>query len=375
LDAVLHAPQVQSLERVWRSLAFLVSRMEFRKGLRLSALHAPVAEFSDRVNRLLIDPIFDDDAPSPNLIVAEHMFANSAVDMEILDELAQHGASLPAVVLAGVSTEFFGVQHSWQIPTLPPFVGFFDQWQFAKWKSLRNQNYARSLGVSVGRFMLRSPHDRDGSGGAFSYREERVSERQFLWGSGAIAGAANIARSVADIGWPTAFSGMGFGRLEEIPTATGGKKGDKTFGPSDIQLREDRITELGMAGLNTLVTVPKVDDAVYWTGISCGRPTRQEPSALMELSLPYQLFAGRLGALMFELKPRLRAGSGDAVGTVRAHVCDWLKLPADTSDDVLSIQTRPAEDQSGAVELAVTVTPPHQVLPGAIPVVIGYRIS
>ncbi len=377
LDAVLHSEAVQSIERAWRSLSFLVSRMAFRKGMRLAVLHTSTDSMSERINALLIDPVFDDGYPAPNLIAVDHAFSNAQPDMELMDELAQHGASLPAVVMVGVSTAFLGVQHSWQIPTLPAFVNMFDQWQFAKWKTLRNQGYARSMGVSLGRFMLRSPYERDATGDSgFSYREERVSERHFLWGNGSIAAAANMARSVADMGWPTAFSGMGFGRVEDIPTALGGKKGDKTFGPSDIQLREDRITELGIAGLNALVTVPKVDDAVYWTGISCGRPTRQEPSALMELSLPYQLFAGRLGALMFDLKPRLHGLSGEkVVASVRAHVCDWLQFGGDVGEDVLSVQTRPADDQPGALELAVTVTPPNEILPGSIPVVVGYRIA
>jgi hypothetical protein len=38
------------------------------------------------------------------------------------------------------------------------------------------------------------------------------------------------------------------------------------------------------------------------------------------------------------------------------------------------VQTRAAEDNPSQTELAVTVTPPQSVLPGGIPVVMGYRL-
>lgn len=377
LTTVLHAPQVQSLEAVWRSLAFLVSQMNFRKGLRLSILHAATGELLERFRTRLIDPVFDEGAESPDLVVVDAQFGNSASDLEAMDELAQHGASLPAVVLTGVAPSFFGVKHAWQIATLPPIANMFDQWQFAKWKTLRGEPYARSLGAVFGRCLLRAPYERGRAADLdFSYREEAITDKDFVWASGPIAPAVTVARSVADTGWPTAMAGYVHGRIEGFKTAHGGKKGDKRFGPTDTALSQPKIEELAVAGINAAVGIPDHDDALVWNGLTAARPTRMDPDALLQVSLPYQLFATRLSALLFSLKPHLSGMSVEKMkGFITVHVHDWLQLEGKVEAEQMSVQTRPAEDDPTAIELAVTVTPPHSVLPGAIPVVLGYRVK
>jgi len=377
VSAVLHSPQVQPLEGAWRSLAFLVSKIEFRKGVRLSVLHAPKGDLTGRFVTKLIDPVFDEGADAPHVVVVDHAFGNTAKDFEVLDEFAQHGASLPAIVVAGVSAQFFGVKHAWQVPSLPAIINIFDQWQFAKWKSLREQPYARALGVVFGRCLLRQPFDLGGKDAdELHYHEERVAENDFCWANGSIAAACTIARSVAERGWPTAISGYAHGRIEGFKTAEGGKKGDKKYGPTDTATPQPKIEEMAAAGLSAVVGLRDTDDAMVWNGLTAARPKRFDPDALLEVSLPYQLFAGRLASLLFDLKPHLAGKSADSVAsTVKAHVGNWVRLEGDVPPESLTVQTRPAEDNPKITELAVTVTPPQQILPGAIPVVVGYRLT
>ena len=378
VSAVLHAPQVQPLEAAWRSLAFLISRIDFRKGVHLAVLHAAKGQLTDRFVAKVIDPVFDEGADAPNVVIVDHAFGNSAKDLEVLDELAQHGASLPAIVIAGVGSDFFGVKHAWQIPTLPAIINIFDQWQFAKWKSLREQPYARSLGVVFGRCLLREPHDLGGKDGdlEFTYHEQRLGEKDFLWANGSIAAACTIANSIAERGWPTAMSGYAHGRVEGFETAQGGKKGDKKYGPTDTDTPQAKIEEMAAVGINAAVGLRDTDDALFWNGLTAARPQRMDPESLLEVSLPYQLFAGRLADLLFELKPHLAGKSPDAIaGFVKEHVADWISLKPDAPAEQLSVHTRTAEDDPNVTEMAVTVTPPQQILPGAIPVVLGYRLT
>ncbi len=378
INTVLHAPQVQSLEAAWRSLAFLIPRIDFRKGIHLAVLHAPAGELSNRFVEQVIDPVFDEGADAPHAVIVDHAFGNSATDIETLDEFAQHGASLPAIVIAGVGPDFFGVKHAWQIPTLPAIINIFDQWQFAKWKTLREQPHARALGVVFGRCLLREPHDVNGEGASldFTYHEPRLGEKDFLWANGSIVVACTIAHSVAERGWPTAMSGYAHGRVEGFKTAEGGKKGDKKYGPTDTDTPQAKIEEMAAVGINAAVAPRDLDDALFWNGLTAARPQRMDPESLLEVSLPYQLFAGRLADLLFDLKPHLAGKSAEAVVPfVHQHVADWLSLGPDTPPEQLAVRTRPAEDDPNVTEMAVTVTPPQQILPGAIPVVLGYRLT
>jgi type VI secretion system ImpC/EvpB family protein/type VI secretion system ImpB/VipA family protein len=374
LNTVLHAPAVQRLEAVWRSLAFLVAHCEFRKGLRLAVLHAPRAATTERLVAGIIDPVFDAGADAPDLILVDPVFSNQAADIELLDELAQHGASLPAVVLAAVGPEFLGVKHAWQVPTLPAFVNLFDQWQFAKWKTLRGQPYARSLGVLFGRGLLRAPYAETPADTLdFAYREECVADADFVWASGPVVAACTIAKSFADTQWPTGI----VGRLEGLSIAQGGKKGDKQFGPADTQMPLEKAQELTAGGLNAVIGLRNQTDVIVCNGFTAARAGRAEGLALLEVSLPYQLFAGRLSSLLLDLKPHLSGlGRDQLVAFVLTHVRDWLTTEDTQPDEQqVAVQARPPEDGSPGLQLAVTVTPPPRILPGAVPVVVGYRVS
>ena len=376
LTAVLHSPQLQGMEAAWRSLAFLVSQMEFRKGVRLSVLHAQVDSRMERFNSLLIDPVFDEGADAPHMIIVDEAFGSSASDLEALDEFAQHGASLPAVVLAGVSSNFFGVKHTWQIPTLPAIPNLFDQWQFAKWKALRLKPYARSLGVVFGRGLVRAPYRREEKDELqFSYKEPSVTERDLLWTNGSMAAACAVARSVAESGWPTAVAGYTNGRIERFKTCQGGKKGDKKFGPADTKLPQNKIDEMGVSGINAAVGVADHDDVLVWNGLTASMANRADHNALLEISLPYQLFAGKLSALLFDLKPHLAGLSvEDVTATVRTHLRAWIPFKEEPTEEELRVQVRQAEGGAG-LEMAVTITPPSHLLPGGIPVVMGYGLN
>ena len=373
LNAVLHAPPVQRTESAWRALSFLVSHLDFRKGLRLSVLHARTKELTQRLVARVIDPVFDQGAEAPDLIIVDALFGNSTADIEILDELAQHAASLPVVALTGISAEFFGVKNTWQVPTLPALVSHFDQWQFAKWKTLRGQPYARALGVVFGRGLLRAPYGGTAADDLeFNYREECIADKDFVWASGAVVAACTIARSQAEIGWPT---GM-VGRLEGFATGMGGKKGEKQFGPADTQMPFEKGQEMAVAGINAVLNEPHGDNILVCNGFSAARAARAEGYALLEVSLPYQLFASRLSSLLLDLKPSLTGLSQEKTAALTlAHVRDWLTVEDIAPEEQqISVQARPLDEDPNSLQLAVTVTPPPRILPGGVPVVLGYRV-
>lgn len=377
LNSVLHSPEVQPIESIWRSLAFLVKNIDFRKGVKLHLLQTHRGELTERFTRLLIDPVFDQGADAPDLIVLAAPFGSTAADMETLDEMAQHAASIPAVILAPAAPGFFGVKHAWQVPTLPALVNMFDQWQFAKWKSLREQSYARQLGVVFGRGLLRQPHSREGAKDLdFVFKEDTTLESSFLWAEGVFAAALAVARSVAESGWPSSMAGYIRGQIDGFTTAMGGKDGKKQYGPSDTQMVQSKIEELAAAGINVVVGVKDQEAVHFWNGLSAARPPAADMNGVLEVSLPYQLFAARLSALLFDLKPHLSAkNETDVANLVKQHVQNWLKMNESQAAEMILVQTRPAEGDPSAIELALTTTPPPNIVPAGIPVVLGYKIS
>jgi len=321
--------------------------------------------------------VFDEGADAPDLIVVDTLFSNTTPDLEALDELAQHAASLPAVAVAGIGPGFFGVKNAWQVPTLPPILNMMDQYQFAKWKTLRGQPYAMALAVVYGRFLLRAPYG-GGEGAELDYRfeEKCQADKDFVWASGPIGIACTVAAGVARTGWPAAMAGHVHGRVEGLHVVQAGPKGDKQFGPTDAPLPQPKIEELGMAGVNVLAGLRDGHDALVWNGLTAARPAKIDPASLLEISLPNRLFAGRISALLYALKPKLDGKSPEKIcATVLEHVRTWLNLSEQTDTDQVSAQVREAEGDPTALQLAVTVTPPNTLVPGGMPIVLGYKIA
>lgn len=376
LTTVLHSSQVQAIESAWRSAAFITSHTDFRKGVQLSLLHSSKEALVDRLTTLLIDPVFDEGAPAPDLIVVGMEFGNTAPDMEILDTLAQNAASLPAVAIAGASPEFLGVKHAWQVPTLPNVIAMFDQWQFAKWKTLRGEPYARMLALIFGRCLLRTAYGTEEEKDLeFHYREECLADKDLVWAPGSIAVACTAAASFAAIGWPTAVSGFSRGRIEGFATAQGGKKGDKKFGPTDTLMPQPKIEELAFGGLNAVVGVRDHDDAIVWNGLTAARPVRLDANGMLEVSLPYQIFAARLSTLLLALQPQLKGLPPEKVqATVSGALREWLGIQGEPTPEQFQVQVGMPDEGPQVLQLGVSVTPPPNILPGGIPVVLGYSL-
>ena len=163
------------------------------------------------------------------------------------------------------------------------------------------------------------------------------------------------------------------GRLGGFATGTGGKKGEKQFGPADTQMPFEKGQEMAVAGINAVLNEPHGDNVLVCNGFSAARPARAEGYALLEVSLPYQLFASRMSSLLLDLKPSLTGLSQEKLAAFAlTHVRDWLTL-ADIApeEQQISVQARPLDDDPTSLQLAVTVTPPPRILPGGVPVVLG----
>jgi len=376
LVAVRHSPAVMAAESAWRSAAFLVRHIEFRKGIALSLMHARRADLLDRLRTQIVEPVFEQGAAAPDLIAFDYGIGSTAADIEALDEICQHAASIPAVALVGAAPGFFGAKFAWQIPTLPPLNNVMDQWQFAKLKTLRDQLYARSTAVVFGQGLLRRPSKRDaGKPQTYQFQEPASGVHELIWASGVVATAAVVARSVAGTGWPTAITGISNGRVPGFTAIDDEGPGQKPFGPTDTLMQLPKIQELGAVGVNAVVGVKGEAEAVFWNGMTLARPTRWEEGGILEISLPYQLFATRLAGLLLVAKDGWASLPADKVAdTIKTQIYNWMGLHEQAYPGGVTVQTREPEGDANGLEFAATVIPPPTILPGSVPVVLGFRI-
>jgi len=181
MSAVLHHPQFQALEAVWRGVEFLVRRLDPDGELRIHLLDATLAE-------LLEDPRASAECLAGSrqrwaVIVGDFAFGQSAEDAARLRILGRLGASVGAPFLA-----------EGQPPDAEPN---------SDWMALRQSPEARWIGLALPRFLLRLPYGKATSAvESFAFEEMPQSVHQrYLWGNPGFACAFRLGEAFRNEGW------------------------------------------------------------------------------------------------------------------------------------------------------------------------------
>ncbi len=212
LRALLHHPEFQSLEGLWRGLRFLTRRLDTDGSLSIWALDASKSEIAadlsagaPALKKLLIEPTVGTPGGQPWAVIsAAFEFGPVPTDLATLEGLAVVGRVCGAPVLAGASPEFLGVESLAETPDPDDWPGLADSDLEAAWSALRRGPNAAFLGLAIPRFLLRQPYGSDGESiDTFPFEEIGPGQGNsaFLWGNPAIALGEMLGRAFSIGGW------------------------------------------------------------------------------------------------------------------------------------------------------------------------------
>jgi type VI secretion system protein ImpC len=200
LRAILHDPRFQALEAAWRSVEFLVRRLETDELLKLyvfdiskEKLAADLLEDPDFRSSNTYRVIVEDSVRTPGaepwaLLVGNYSFdRNDARDVELLASMGLLARAARAPLLAEC------------LPSQSEDVSVSETWQ-----TLRESSYASWLGLALPRFLLRLPYGKDtvpSERFAFEEMPAMPEHDKYLWGNPAFACAYLLALSFSELGW------------------------------------------------------------------------------------------------------------------------------------------------------------------------------
>ena len=379
-EALLKHPDVRRVESSWRSLKFLVDRIEFRDtGVRLSILNAPRAESVARFIERVVNPAFEGDIPTPGLVIFDYGFTNTPNDIEMLDELAQHAASLPVPVVTPLESEFFNVK-SWRLlKNLPNLSGLTDGFQFAKWRSLRDQPYAKALIPVAGRFILRQPYAAKARSAEYTYAEVVAKVSDLAWAHGHLAMGVCAARAFAEHGWPTRMFGAEAGKLDDLPVVNNPNDPQDPWGPGDLLLPDRRADELPVVGVNFLMSVKNNDYCMLLGGVSAARPVETadvgKRQAALEISLPYQQFSNVVSDYLSEQLPSLRGLDPDKIQEkLLFGLAKLLGIKSQDELEAVQVGVGAHPDDPAQTIVQIRLTPPQRIVPGGLNMEFGFGV-
>ncbi|MCC6361457.1 MAG: type VI secretion system contractile sheath large subunit [Phycisphaerales bacterium] len=377
-NTVLKHPEIRRLETAWLSAKYLVDAADFRAGVRVSILSTSREESVDRFIEHVVNPAFNGDIPTPGIVVLDFAAANNPVDIERMDMLAQHAASLPVPVTFPIEADFFNVKSLRLIRNLPNYSGLFDTVQFAKWRTLREKPYAKSLAPVVGRFVLRPPHaKRDVK--TFTFDETITAIGDIVWGGGHLALAVCAVRAYAKNGWPTRMFGAESGKISDLAVVDNPNDPQNPWGPGDLTLPDARLEELPTVGMNLLQAIPKKDYCMLLGGVSAAKPivTAETPKqqAMLEVSLPYQQVTNITSAWICEQMGGLRGkGAADIQRELLYGLRTLFGLKDAEDEAAVGIGVGESPNAPGQTLVQVRLTPPSKIVPGGLHIDFGFTV-
>ncbi len=362
VNQIMHNPEFQQLESAWRGLHHLVNNTETDEQLKIRVMNVSKQELGKTLKRYKgtswdQSPIFkkvyaeefSQFGGEPfGCIVGDYHFDQSAPDVELLAEMAKIAATAHAPFITGADPALLQMD-SWQELANPrDLTKIFTTPEYAAWRSLRESDDARYIGLAMPRFLARQPYgSRTNPVEAFDFEEDTAGAQhdKYAWANSAYAMAVNINRSFKEYGWCSRIRGIeSGGAVEGLPTHTfpTDDGGVDMKCPTEIAISDRREAELAKNGFMPLVHKKNSDFAAFIGAQSLQKPAEYDDpdatsNANLAARLPY-LFATCRFAHYLKCIVRDKIGSFKERGEVQRWLQDWIMNyvdgdPAHSSED------------------------------------------
>ncbi|HRC36463.1 MAG: type VI secretion system contractile sheath large subunit [Rubrivivax sp.] len=363
VNAILHKPEFQQLESAWRGLHYLVNNTETDEMLKIRVLNISKGEVGKALKRYkgtswdqspLFKKIYNEEydmfGGHPfGCLVGDYYFDHTPPDVEMLGELSKIAAAALAPFIAGAAPSLLQM-NSWQELANPrDLTKIFTTPEYAAWRSLRESEDARYMGLAMPRFLSRLPYGaKTNPVEAFNFEEETGGgdHSKYTWSNSAYAMAANINRSFKLYGWCTSIRGVESGGgveglpVHTFPTDDGGV--DMKC-PTEIAIGDRREAELAKNGFMPLLHRKNSDFAAFIGAQSLQKPFEyDDPDATANANLAARLqymFACCRFAHYLKCIVRDKIGSFKERAAMEKYLNNWIMNyvdgdPANSSDVV-----------------------------------------
>src|SRR6266542_1148512 len=376
INLILHREDFQKLEGAWRGLHYLVNNTETDEMLKIRVLNMNMSDMAKTLKRYkgtawdqspLFKGIYEAEygqfGGEPfGCLVGDYYFDQSPSDVELLGEIAKTSAAAHSPVIAGASPTVMQMG-SWQELANPrDLTKIFTTPEYAPWRSLRESEDSRYIGLAMPRFLARLPYGaKTDPVEDFDFEEATgaADHTRYTWANSAYAMATNITRSFKLYGWCSRIrGGESGGALEGLPVHTfpTDDGGVEMKCPTEIAISDRREAELAKNGFMPLVHRKNTDIAAFIGAQSVQKPFEYDDpdataNANLAARLPY-MFACCRFAHYLKCIVRDKIGSFKERSDMHRWLNNWIMNYVD-GDPANSSETTKAQKPLAAAEVVV----------------------
>ena len=347
LSEVMHAPEFQQLESTWRGLHYLTHQTETSNTLKIKLLNVKkrelVRDFQTAIDfdqSLMFKKVYEEEfgtfGGDPfGVLLGDFEVTRQPEDMYFIEQMSHVAAAAHAPFIAAASPELLGLESFADLGKPRDLAKVFDTVEYAKWRSFRESEDSRYVGLTLPRFLGRLPYDpKEGStveGFNFVENVDGTDHSKYLWCNAVWAFGARLTSAFNDFGWCAAIRGVeGGGLVEGLPTHTfrtdDGEIALKC--PTEIAITDRREKELSDLGLIPLVHCKNSDYAAFFGAQSVQRPKKYNTdsanaNAVLSAQLQYIFSVSRVAHYLKSMM-RDKIGSFASAQSVESFLNRWV---------------------------------------------------
>lgn len=362
LSEVMHAPDFQALEGAWTGLHYLCTQTSTGTHLKIKLFNAGkrelVKDFKAAIDfdqSALFKKVYEEEfgtfggAPFGTLI-GQFELSRQPEDMYFIEQMSHIAAASHAPFVSAAAPALFGLESHLELGKPRDLGKVFDTVEYAKWKSFRESEDARYVGLALPRFLGRLPYNPiDGEtteGFNFVEDVDGTDHDKYLWCNAAFAFAARLTEAFDQHGWCAAIRGVeGGGLVEGLPTHTfrtdDGEVALKC--PTEVSITDRREKELSDLGFIPLVHCKNTDYAAFFGAQSAQKPRKYDSdsanaNAALSAQLQYIFAVSRIAHYMKAMM-RDKIGSFASAANIQSYLQRWVDHYV-TTDDTASQETK-----------------------------------
>jgi type VI secretion system protein ImpC len=347
LNEIVHQKEFQKLEASWRGLHYVVHESETSPMLKIRVLNASKEDLRRDLERAvefdqsaLFKKVYEEEygtfggAPYAALI-GDYEFSRTSPDVALLEKISNVAAGAHAPFMAAAAPDLLNLESFTDLTAPRDLSKIFESVDYAKWRSFRESEDSRYVGLCLPHILMRLPYGPDTNPvEAFRFKED-VDGRdhgKYLWSNAAYAMATRLTNSFARHGWCAAIRGVeGGGLVESLPTHTfKTDEGELALKcPTEIAITDRREKELSDIGFLPLCHYKNTDYAVFFGAQSAQKPKKYDrpeatANAAISARLPYLMATSRF-AHYLKVMARDWVGSFMEAGDVEQRLNRWIQ--------------------------------------------------
>jgi len=376
INKIIHREEFQKLEGAWRGLHYLVTNSETDDQLKIRVMNVSKKDLHKTLKRFkgaawdqspIFKKLYEEEYGTLGgepfgCLVGDYYFDHGPMDVELLGEMSKVAAAAHAPFLSAASPTLFGME-SWQDLANPrDLTKIFSVPEYAGWRSLRESEDSRYLGMCMPRFLARRPYGaKTNPVEEFAFEEDAAGpdSKNYTWANAAYAMAVNVNRSYKLYGWCSRIRGIeSGGAVEGLPTHTfpTDDGGVDLKCPTEIAISDRREAELAKNGFMPLIYKKNSDFASFIGAQSLQKPAEYDDpdataNANLAARLPY-LFATCRFAHYLKCIVRDKVGSFREARDMQDWLQGWIRNYVD-GDPVHSTEEVKARRPLAGAEVVV----------------------